>query len=565
MHLRAAEPVYNIRMGLWRVLLSPSHCSMLSYGIEGLLLLFLSIAPSSALDNGVGVTPAMGWNPYNAFLCDTLEDDYHAAAKALVDLGLADAGYKYMNLDCGWQGTERDSDGSFTWDSSIIPSGIPALADYVHSLGLKGYYACDFVGGTAHYLGSLGHEEEDAESFASWGADYLKYDNCYAVNETDFVDFNPPIAIKDHFVTMRDALAATDRRVVFSACEWGVQDPARWPGSEVANSWRISNDIGPPASWDSIFRILNQVVPITQFSEPGGWNDLDLLYVGSNLLTAAEQQTHFAFWSAMKSPLMISTDLTSISNDALGILLNERIIALNQDSLGKSISFKRRYANDHDVWSGPLSNGSTVVVAINFQTNATRSLTFQLADVGLSSAKAVDLITGNSLGTLTTSYTATVAAHGSFVLKLTNVVPITAPRFTYYEATSSSNILAGGASTRQVNSTVSVVGFVGNGGTLTITGVDGGTGGTKLLSFDYINGDVAFSNSACSNCRNAYISVNGGDAVQAQMPISAQSWDILFTGFLISASGFKRGTKNTIEIFNNDGYTPDFYRIGVTI
>lgn len=115
-----------------------------------------------------------------------------------------------------------------------------------------------------------------------------------------------------------------------------------------------------------------------------------------------------------------------------------------------------------------------------------------------------------------------MAAHGSLVLKLTNGVPITAPRFTYYEATASSSILAGGAKTRQVNSSVFVVGYVGNGGTLTITGVDGDTGGTILLSFDYINGDVAFSNSACSNCRNAYISVNGGDAVQAQMPISAQ-------------------------------------------
>ncbi|KAG7445709.1 glycoside hydrolase family 27 protein [Guyanagaster necrorhizus] len=564
--MRAAVFVYNICMR------PPFHYIMISY-IKGLFLLSsFFTAPSSALDNGVGVTPAMGWNLYNAFLCATVEDDYRAAAQALVDLGLADAGYKYMNLDCGWQGTERDSDGGFTWNSSIIPSGIPALADYVHSLGLEfglysdgGYYACDSVGGTAHYLGSLGHEEDDAESFASWGADYLKYDNCYAVSETDFVDFDPPIAIEDHFVTMRDALAATDRPILFSACEWGVQDPARWPGSEVANSWRIANDIGPPASWDSIFRILNQVVPITQFAEPGGWNDLDLLYVGNDLLTVAEQQTHFAFWSAVKSPLMISTALTSISDDALGILLNERIIALNQDPLGKSISFRRRYANDHDVWSGPLSDGSTVVVVINFQTNATRSLTFQLADVGFSSARAIDLITGNSLGTLTTSHTTTVAMHGSLVLKLTNVVPITAPRFTYYEATASSSILEGGANIRQVNSSISVVGYVGNGGTLTITGVDGGAGGTKLLSFDYINGDVTFYNNACSNCRNAYISVNGGDAVQAQMPISAQSWDILLTGFLISVSGFKTGTDNTIEIFNNDGYTPDFYRIGVAI
>ncbi|KAJ7845390.1 glycoside hydrolase family 27 protein [Mycena olivaceomarginata] len=537
------------------------------------LEILVSLSLSSvvlALNNGVGVTPAMGYNPYNAFLCTTTEAQYHAAAQSLVSLGLSALGYHYFNLDCGWQSTARDSAGKITWDPKILPSGVPALGTFVHNLGLKfgvysdlGIFACDFVGGTAHYVGSLGHETSDAATFASWGVDLAKMDNCYAVNSTDFVDFNPPISIEAHYITMRDAFAATGRPILFSACEWGVQDPARWPGSSVANSWRISNDIGPPASWDNLFRIINQVVPITQFAGPGGFNDLDMLEVGNSGLTAAEQQTHFAFWAAAKSPLIISTDLTNPSAQTLSILKNTRIIALNQDALGKSISFKRRYTNDHDVWSGPLADGSTVAVVINWE-NASRSLTFNLADVGFSSATATDLITGTSLGKLTTSYTTTVAAHGSIVLKLTAGAAVASPTFTYYAATSGT--LAGGAAARAVNSSVSVVGFVGSGGTLTLSGVDGGTaGGTKLLAFDYINGDFTFTNTACSNCRNTFVSVNGGAAVQVQMPISAQSWDILLSGYLVSLPGFKAGKTNTITLSNPSAFTPDFYRVGVAV
>ncbi|KAF7422492.1 hypothetical protein PC9H_010648 [Pleurotus ostreatus] len=521
-----------------------------------------------ALNNGLARTPPMGWNPYNAFLCDTTEAQYKTAAQSLIDLGLKDLGYEYLNLDCGWQGKSRNITGGFTWDTTQIPNGIPALSNFVHSLGLKfgvysdgGFFACDFVGGTAHYLGSLGHEVSDADSFASWGADYLKYDNCYAVSATDFVDFDPPI--QPHFTAMRDALARTGRPIVFSVCEWGVQDPARWPASTVGNFWRISNDIGPPASWDNLFRIINQLVPITSFAGPGAWNDLDMLEVGNTGLTIAEQQTHFAFWAAAKSPLFISTDLTKVSQDALSILTNKRIISLNQDGLGKSITFKRRYTNDHDVWVGPLSDGSTVAVFINWQ-NSARSLNVSLSDIGFSAATVVDLISGTSRGSVVNSFTTTVAAHGIIVVKVTDGVPVTAPSFTIYQA--ASGVLSGGASVRTVNSAVSVVGFVGNGGTLSLQNVDGGvSGGTKLLSIDYINADFVFSNTGCSNCRNALISVNGGTPVTAQMAISGQSWDILLSGYLVSVSGFRPGKTNTIQISNPSAWTPDLVRIGVSI
>ncbi|KAG9099716.1 hypothetical protein FS749_000578 [Ceratobasidium sp. UAMH 11750] len=526
----------------------------------------IAAATAAGVNNGLSRTPAMGFNGYNAFGCAGTESDYKGAGDLLVSLGLKAAGYQFLNIDCGWQGTTRDASGNFQWNTARFPGGIPSLVSYIHSLGLKfglygdsGYYSCDTSGGNTKWLASKNYEQQDAKLFASWGIDYLKYDNCFVVSPTDFVNYNPPIQLQPVYALMRDALNATGRPILYSVCEWGLQDPARWPAT--GNSWRMSNDIAD--SWADVVRIINEVVPITGFAEPGGWNDMDILEVGNSGMTLAEQQTHFAFWAAAKSPLLIGTKLASISNDALTILKNPRLIAVNQDSLGKSISLQRRYATDKDVWSGPLADGSTVVIVINWQ-NSARTMTFNLADIGASSASAVDLWSGSSLGTITTSYAANVAAHGCSALKLSSVKTIAAPTFTYYPASTSANTLAGGATTRTVNSTSTIVGNIGNGGTLTFNGIDGGSsGGTRLVSFDYINADWTMSNTACANCRNAYVSVNGGTGVQVQFPISGMTWDILYSGFKVSLSGFKAGATNTISISNPSAWTPDFYRIGM--
>jgi len=518
-----------------------------------------------ALGNGFARTPQMGWNPYNAFNVYTTEAQYHQQTDLMVSTGLAALGYNYMIMDSGWQGKSRASNGEFQWDTSRVPAGIPALSSYVHNKNLKfgiysdgGYFSC----GEAGRQGSLNYERQDAKTFAAWGADYLKYDNCFADGPNTGVSYNPSYNLTVHFTAMRDALAATGRPILFSVCEWGVQDPARWPGSAVGNSWRMSDDIN--ASWNAVLRIINQVVPIVGFGGPGGWNDLDLLEVGNSGLTAAEQQTHFAFWAAVKSPLIVSTDLSKISATALAVIKNPRIIALNQDSLGKAISLKRRYTDDNDVWAGPLSDGSTVVLVINWQNNA-RSLTLQLADVGFASATATDLISGSSLGKLSGSYTATnVAAHGVVVLKLSGAVTVTAPSFTQYPA--SGFTLAGGATLSTVNST-SVAGYIGQGGTATVKNVNGGNGGTQLVSFDYIDADFIFAGSEKQtnypNSRLGYVSVNGGTPVKISFPISGQSWTIQYTGFIVPLSGFKAGTSNTITLSSSSGYSPNIVRVGV--
>ncbi|VDC05255.1 unnamed protein product [Peniophora sp. CBMAI 1063] len=536
----------------------------------GLALLAFS-ATALALNNGVGRTPAMGWNPYNAYGCSTTEAEYHTNAQLMKSLGLVDLGYTYFGLDTGWQGTKRASNGSITWSTTTLPSGVPSLAGYVHGLGMKfgvysdsGYFACDCNNGNAGYIGSLGFETQDANAFASWGADYLKYDNCFAVSKTDFVDYNPSFSLTTHFATMRDALASTGVDIAYSLCEWGLQDPARWPGTVYGNSWRMSNDIAD--SWNDVVRIINELVPIAGLAAPGGFNDMDLLEVGNSGMTSDEQTAHFTFWAAAKSPLFISTDLSSISSTALALLKNKNIIALNQDSLGKSITFKRRYTSVSDVWSGPLSDGSTAVVVLNWK-KAQSSLTLDLADVGFSSASATNLLTGTSLGTLSNTYTATVSAHGVLALKLSNTKAASARTFTYYNAASSSSTLTGTAATRAVNSSVSVVGFIGqNAGTLTINGIDGGSGGSKLVSVDYINADWTMTNTACPNCRVAYLSVNGGTPVAVEMPLSGMTWDLVFQGYLVELSGFKTGKSNTITISNpTSAYAPDMYRVGVQV
>ncbi|TDL27972.1 glycoside hydrolase family 27 protein [Rickenella mellea] len=530
-----------------------------------------SFVPSTyALNNGLARTPPMGWNPYNFYSTDATEAVYNDTAKAIVNLGLEKLGYNIILLEAGWQGTARDASGNFTWNTAKYPSGIPALGTLLHSLGLKlgvysdgGFFSCDSNGGKKHWLGSIGHEAADAATFASWGMDYLKYDNCYSVNSTDFVDPNPPIPLEPHYTTMLNALEATKRPIIFAICEWGVQDPARWAPA-VGNSWRISNDIGPPASWANFFRIINQLVPITGFAGPGAWNDLDMLEVGNSPLTTAEQQTHFAFWAAAKSPLIISTNMINITSTSLSILQNERLIAVNQDPLGKSIALKRRYSNDNDVWAGPLSDGSTVVIVVNWQ-NVQRSLTLNLADAGFTSATLMDLWSGSSLGKFTNTYTATVPAHGNLALKLTGGTAAPKPSFTTYTAAATQNIVAGGAQAVTVNTT-QVVENIGSGGTLTFTGVDGGTtGGTKLVSINFINADVAFNNGACSNCRNAFVSVNNGNAVQVQFPLSGQSWNIVYKGYLVTLSGFKAGANNTIQFSNptTGVFGPNLVQIGV--
>ena len=224
---------------------------------------------------------------------------------------------------------------------------------------------------------------------------------------------------------MTNAVLATGRPMIVQICDWGVDFPSAWAPA-LGNTWRITNDIIP--AYKTVSRILNQAVPQTSFAGPEHWLDLDMLEVGNDVFTNAEEQTHFSLWAIIKSPLVIGAALkdtyTSISAASLAILNNTDVIGYNQDSLGTAASFKRRWTEEgYEVWAGPLSGGRTVVAIINLD-DVGRTLTLDLPDVGFQTAGTVaDIWNTVSASNVVTSYTGTVAAHGTLLLELGEVTP----------------------------------------------------------------------------------------------------------------------------------------------
>lgn len=369
----------------------------------------------------------MGWNSYNHYSCSPNESIISSNALALKDLGLADLGYTYVTTDCGWTIPHRTANNTLTWNATLFPSGFPALGEYIHSLGLGfgvysdgGLQMC--MTGGVNQTGSLGHETTDADTFVSWGADLLKYDNCYSSAERGFpnTDYAPLVSPRGHYVAMREAIDATGRDLLFQICDWGVDFPSLWAPA-LGNTWRVTNDIIP--EWKTVYRIVNQVVPQTDFAGPGQWLDLDMLEIGNRIFTNAEEKTHFSLWSILKSPLTIGCALndtmTSVPEDSLAVLKNEKVIGYNQDSLGVSAGLKRRFTDEgYDVWAGPLSGNRTVVALVNWN-NFSIDATLALPDVGLQSAGwVVDAWTNRTTRDVVTSYTAKVEAHGTLLLEL---------------------------------------------------------------------------------------------------------------------------------------------------
>ncbi|XP_031477911.1 alpha-galactosidase-like isoform X2 [Nymphaea colorata] len=332
----------------------------------------------SLLNNGLGRTPQMGWNSWNHFYCKINEDLIRQTADAMVYTGLSAVGYQYINLDDCWAELNRDSQGNLVPKASTFPSGIKALADYVHSKGLKlGIYSDAGTETCSKTMpGSLGYEDQDAKTFASWGVDYLKYDNCN----------NQGVDIKQRYIKMSDALLHSGRPIFFSLCEWGQEDPATWAPA-IGNSWRTTGDIRD--SWDSITSLADQNNKWAAYAKPGAWNDPDMLEVGNGGMTLEEYRSHFSIWALMKAPLLIGCDLRSMSNETLGLLNNKEVIAINQDKLGVQGKKVKQYG-DLEVWAGPLRQGRVAVVLWN-RGSSQSSITAKWEDIGLNSTAVVDV------------------------------------------------------------------------------------------------------------------------------------------------------------------------------
>ncbi|KAK1404242.1 Alpha-galactosidase [Heracleum sosnowskyi] len=329
------------------------------------------------LKNGVGLTPQMGWNSWNHFQCNIDEQMIRQTADAMASTGLAALGYDYINLDDCWGELNRDSQGNMVPHKTKFPSGIKALADYVHSKGLKlGIYSDAGTQTCSRTMpGSLGFEEQDAKTFASWGIDYLKYDNCN----------NNNIDVKQRYPIMSKALLNSGRSIFYSLCEWGQEDPATWAPA-LGNSWRTTGDISD--NWNSMTSSADQNNAWASYAGPGGWNDPDMLEVGNGGMTVAEYRSHFSIWALAKAPLLIGCDLTAMDNNTLEILGNKEVIDVNQDRLGIQ-GKKVKAEGDLEVWAGPL-RGNRVAVVLWNRGSSTTNITAYWSDIGLNPSTVVD-------------------------------------------------------------------------------------------------------------------------------------------------------------------------------
>ena len=276
-----------------------------------------------SLDNGLGLTPQMGWNTWNKFGCNINEKLIRDTIDTLNSSGLLEAGYKYINLDDCWQIDRNNTTKEIIVDSDKFPSGIKKLADYAHEKGLLiGLYSDAGNKTCAGRPGSLGYEQRDADTYANWTIDYLKYDNCY----------NDNIPSLERYPLMREALNSTNRSIFYSICNWGVENVSSW-GKDVGNSWRTTGDIID--NWITMLRIIDENDQLYNNSGPGGWNDPDMLEVGNGGMTLTEYKTHFSLWVISKAPLLIGCDITNMSDDIKNILTNKEVIEINQDQLGE--------------------------------------------------------------------------------------------------------------------------------------------------------------------------------------------------------------------------------------
>ena len=310
---------------------------------------------------GLAPTPPMGWNTWNTFAHNINEQLIRESADAIVSSGMKDAGYVYVNLDDCWHG-ERDSLGFIHPDPEHFPSGMKALGDYIHSLGLKfGIYSDAGWQTCGSRFGSSGHEYQDAMQYAKWGVDYLKYDWC----NTEALN------AEGAYLTMRNALYAAGRPIVFSLCEWGNNKPWDW-GKDIGHLWRTTGDItncfdcvvdhGTWKSW-GIMYILDFQDGLRKYAGPDHWNDPDMMEVG-NGMSVSEDRAHFTMWCMLAAPLIAGNDVRNMTKETIAILTNKEVIAVDQDKLGIQ-GLKHSSDDSLEIWYKPLVDDSWAVCFLN--------------------------------------------------------------------------------------------------------------------------------------------------------------------------------------------------------
>lgn len=378
-------------------------------------LAFLLVGCTSPLPklpyNGLAKTPPMGWNSWNQFK-NTVDDQIvRSVADAMASNGMRDAGYIYVNIDDTWQGS-RDAQGDLTGNQRF--PDMKALADYVHSKGLKlGIYSSPGPLTCSGYPGSYGHEMQDAQTFANWGIDYIKYDWCSASSV-----YSNNGGFQLAYLKMGSALQATGRPITYSICEYGVNSVEQWGADEGGNLWRTTNDITD--SWDSMISNIEGQATMAQYAGSGHWNDPDMLEIGNGGMTDDEYRTHMSLWALAGAPLLAGNDVRAMSASTAAILLNNEVIEVDQDPLGKQAS--RVNQGDLETWIKPLVDGGVAVGVVNLSSSAIQ-VTVNESDLGLAGpiTDARDLWAHNEIQFTGSTYSAIVPSHGVLLLRVSTV------------------------------------------------------------------------------------------------------------------------------------------------
>lgn len=376
----------------------------------------------------LAATPPMGWNSWNAFGQRVSESVIRETADALVSSGLKDHGYEYVVIDDCWTVKDRrDGNGDLITDPEKFPNGIKALADDVHSKGLKfGIYSCASEKTCAGYPGSYGFEDQDAQLWASWGVDFLKYDYCFAPAEQ-------AIAM-ERYARMGEALRNSGREILYSLCEWGGRSPHLWGRKVGSHMWRVSGDVYD--TWVNLWMngwyaigvdvsidIANEV---HEYGGPGGWNDLDMLVVGlkgkgqiaGSGMSFVEYQTHMSVWCMACSPLMIGCDVRTLDSDTASLLMNREVLDANQDPLGIPAKCVRQMGQS-EIWTKRLADGSIAVAVIN-RGSRPEDVTVKARDIGMFDApkRTRNLWTGQDIADFKNQLVQRVQPHETVLLKV---------------------------------------------------------------------------------------------------------------------------------------------------
>ncbi len=379
------------------------------------IALLLALPRTMAQTPSVAATPPMGWNSWNHFARKIDDVTVRAQADAMVSSGMRDAGYVYINIDDTWEG-ERDGQGFIHSNEKFLD--MKALADYVHGKGLKiGIYSTPGPKTCAKFEGSYGHEEQDAQTYAAWGIDYLKYDLCGLRDIMKSAE-SPEAAHKmmvNAYIKMRDALRKTGRPIVYSLCQYGNDAVWQWGASVGGNLWRTTGDIKD--NYASMEQIGFSQAGLAKFAGPGHWNDPDMLEVGNGGMNLDVYRTHMSLWAILAAPLLAGNDLTTMSPETIALLTNREVIAIDQDRAGKQ-GDRVHAEGPMEIWARTLADGSRAVGLFNRHPQP-MNMQVDFRELGFKSVvKVRDIWAAKDLGLIQSSYQTSVPGHGVVLLRV---------------------------------------------------------------------------------------------------------------------------------------------------